>query len=406
MRRRPKTARPRRRRNPETARVDPSEVNGLRLWIKRTFVPKDHYASASKAIGHLRHLRDVDLNRLWEHLFYAKGLLPRREGQGNSVFERLRLKIEADLNDARNVLENAIASARFPIDAITPGTRDYEYRPDVREHYEKAPGGAAEAVRRVASAEADEAIAKTEAILSGKMLRSISAFLSKHTPSHPYEPDAILLEYDLGRAKLIYTALAEWEMIEMGINPPPKMRWKANRDPRGLDEYIPHFRRAKALLERHGFGDVWYGPMFVSCVKCGGSNRLGANWGVGAHYTIAKDTISVFNDPSDGITQLLIHELGHRYYFKFMSRADRARFDSYFGDVRAVSDYGSTDPWEDFAEVFAHYVTGRDITRAQADRFKAFLAKKDRRRLNPSRPTRRVVPRRKVARRPRKRTRP
>ena len=47
---------------------------------------------------------------------------------------------------------------------------------------------------------------------------------------------------------------------------------------------------AKALLEKRGFGDVWYGPMFVSCARCGGSNRLGANWGVGAHYTIGKDS--------------------------------------------------------------------------------------------------------------------
>lgn len=359
-------------------------VDGLRLWVKRTFVPKPHYASASKAVDHLRHLRDVDLNRLWEHLFYANGLLPRREGQGGSVFERLRLKIESDMTDARNVLENAVAHARFPIDAITPGTRDYEYRPDVREHYEKASGGAVEAVRRVASAEASEAIAKAEAILSGKMLRSISLFLSKHTPSHPYEPDKVLLEYNLGRAKLVYKSLAEWETSAMNI------RRDSNRDPRGLDEYIQYFRRAKALLERRGLGDVWYGPMFVSCVKCGGSNRLGANWGVGAHYTIDKDTLTVFNDPDDGITQLLIHELGHRYYFKFMSRADRARFNSYFGDVRAVSDYGGTDPWEDFAEVFSHYVMGHDLSRDQVERFRAFLAKKDRRRIhNPSRPQRR-----------------
>ncbi len=387
--------RTRRVRNPETARIDPAMVDGLRLWVKRTFVPKPHYASASKAVDHLRHLRDVDLNRLWEHLFYANGLLPRREGQGGSVFERLRLKIESDMTAARNVLENAVNSARFPIDAITPGTRDYEYRPDVREHYEKAAGGAVEAVRRVASAEAVEAIAKAEAILSGKMLRSISLFLSKHTPSHPYEPDKVLLEYNLGRAKLVYSSLAEWEMIEMGIAPPSKDRWKANRDPRGLDEYIQYFRRAKALLDRRGFGDLWYGPMFVSCAKCGGGNRLGAGWGVAARYLTDQDTITMFVDPSDEITEAVIHELGHRYYFKFMSRADRARFDSYFGDVKAVSEYGSAHPEEDFADVFAHYVMGHDLSRDQVGRFRAFLAKKDRRRIRNPSPSRRRLPRRK-----------
>lgn len=52
--------RTRRVRNPETARIDPAMVDGLRLWVKRTFVPKPHYASASKAVDHLRHLRDVE----------------------------------------------------------------------------------------------------------------------------------------------------------------------------------------------------------------------------------------------------------------------------------------------------------------------------------------------------------
>jgi hypothetical protein len=362
-------------------------VNGLRLWVKRTFAPKD-YSSAKQAVDHLRRLKDVELNRLWEHLFYANGLLPRRSGRSGSVFEKLRLKIDADMIAARGVLDGAIDNARFQIDATVPGTREYEWRPDVREHYASAPGGTDEALRRVVAGDAKDAIAKTEAILSGKMLRSISLFLSKHTPSYPYEPDAVLLEYDIGRAKLVYKALSTDELNRVGISRHDK---DGNRDARGLGEYIPHFRRAKSLLERHGFGDLWYGPMFVSCVKCGGINRLGANWRTDAHYVIAKDTITVFSDPVDGITELLIHELGHRYYFKRMSRADRARFDSYFGDVRAVSDYGSTDPWEDFAEVFSHYVTGRDITRDQAERFRAFLAKKDRKRLrNPERPRRRV----------------
>jgi len=385
-------ARIRRVRNPETARIDPAMVNGLRLWVKRTFAPKDRYSSAQQVADHLRRLRDVDLNLLWEHLFYTNGLLPRREGQGGSVFERLRLKIESDLGDARNALESAVSSVRFHLDAVTPGTRDYEYRPDIRTHLAQSPLGTDEALRRIATYLAQEALAKVDAILSGKMLRSISLFLAKHTPSHPYESDKILLEYTIGRAKVVYSSLAEWEMIERGIAPPPKDRWKANRDPRGLDEYIPHLRRAKALLDRRGFGDVWYGPMLVSCAKCGGSNRMGAQWGVGAHYLPNDDTITVFVDPTPEITELIIHELGHRYYFRFMSRADRARFDSYFGDVRAVSEYGGTHPEEDFAEVFAHYVLGRDLDRDQIERFRAFLAKKDRRRIrNPASSRRRSL---------------
>lgn len=380
-RRRTSTAAPRRRRvrNPDTARVDAAWVKGLRVWIKRTFVPKKSYASASDVVAHLRRLDRVELNRLYEYLFYATGLQPRGEGY-DSILESLRTKIASELKVAEEALSRAEQYAQFVIDCVTPGTREYEYRDDVRYELTKEPGGIDAALLRHARTAEKEALEKVDEALSGRMLRAVSAFLTKYAGGDPYEPDEILLEHHVGAMKLIYSARPSHRS-----NHDDK-----SRDPRTLAAYVRHFRNAKALLERRGFGMVWYGATLVTCPTCGGENPLGANFGVGAHYFSSKDRVVVYQDPVDGIEDLIIHELGHRYFYKFMDRADRLRFDSYFGDVKAVSEYGSKNSAEDFAEVFSHYVTGRDMTRPQIERFKAFLAKKDRRRLNPERPARRT----------------
>mgnify|MGYP000558692605 CR=1 FL=1 len=59
-----------------------------------------------------------------------------------------------------------------------------------------------------------------------------------------------------------------------------------------------------------------------------------------------------------GLFKLIAHELGHRYYFRFMSQADRARFGILFGDVPAVSEYGGLNAEEDFAEALSAFALG------------------------------------------------
>ena len=79
---------------------------------------------------------------------------------------------------------------------------------------------------------------------------------------------------------------------------------------------------------------------------------------------------------------LLTHELGHRYWYKFLNESQRARFESWIlvkGEensgktVAPVSGYGSNNISEAWAEVFSYYVTGKDMNRDQIDSFKAIL---------------------------------
>jgi len=358
-----------------TTQIDPALVKGLRAWVKKTFAPKPRYASLADLIAHFKTLRDKDLNRFWEYLFFTKGLLPRGEGYEGSIIERLKVKVRDELKAARELLDDDLSKFQHTLDAMTPGTRTYDMDArlgpqwSVLGFYERVnPADPFGAALKGYEDVAKETLAKVEDTLSGKLLRAITAFLGKYADDQPFESEEILLEYTIGKVKLVYDGEPDRHLIN---RPDPG-------DPRGLSDYIPYFQKAKALLDQKGFGDLWYGPIFVGCPKCGGENPLGKHFGVGAHYMIGPDHVVVYLEPKPFMVELLIHELGHRYYFKFMDAGDRARFDSFYKEVAAVSEYGGTTTEEDFAEVFAHFVLGRDMTRDQIERFKAFLAKKDR----------------------------
>ena len=349
----------------DTTTIDPAYVKGLRKWVKATFVPKARYATLDDLIAHLKNLRDKQLNLLWEHLFYTKGLLPRDEGY-ESIIEDLRVKVRDEIKDARAILDDDLERLEHTRDAL----QKHDW--NILEFYQRINfNDPFDAALKAYEDQVNESIAKVEGILSGKLLRSITAFLGKYAGGVPFESNEILLEYNIGNVKLVFDGAPNPYLIN---RPDPA-------NPRDLHDYIPYFKKAKALLDNKGFGFLWYGPIFVGCPKCGGSNHLGEKFGVGAHYVIQNDRVVVFLKPKPFMVELLLHELGHRYYYKFMDAADRAGFDRYFREVAAVSEYGGTITSEDFAEVFAHFILGRDMTRDQIERFKAFLAKKDRKRV-------------------------
>lgn len=363
----------------DIAPINPAWVKGVRLWVKKVFAPKAQYESLEDLIAHLKRLKDYDLERFWSYLVLNKGLLPRGE-EADTIIQRLRLKVRDEMKSARDLLDDDLGKIQYSLDAMTPGTRVYDMdggttlsfyqRRDPADPFRAAVLGYEELVK--------ETLGKVEDVLSGKVLRAISAFLAKYAEGLDFESQEILLEYNIGRMKLVYEGKpAPNYTVD---NPEPA-------DPTELSDYIPYFQEAKALLDRKGFRDLWYGATLIGCPTCGGENPLGKHFGVGAHYVIQKDRVVVFMKPRRFMVELLIHELGHRYYFKFMDQGDRARFASYFKEVSAVSDYGSSNPEEDFAEVFSHFVLGRDMTRDQLERFKAFLAKKDRSRFAATEPS-------------------
>lgn len=140
------------------------------------------------------------------------------------------------------------------------------------------------------------------------------------------------------------------------------------RHPKHRAEFLRQFKDAWALLRAKRLD--WLADIKVSVKARGGG---GHSLGTLAYYYRQGDTMGVVDEPSPKLARSIVHELGHRYYFKHMTSEDRHNFDKWFGDVPAVTKYGGTDPAEDFAEVFAYYVLGRKLSKDQHDRFRQFM---------------------------------
>jgi hypothetical protein len=94
-------------------------------------------------------------------------------------------------------------------------------------------------------------------------------------------------------------------------------------------QYIKYLDEAYSNLKRKGLIKVWYGTFFIKCQDCGGFNQNTQRWNdVGGNYPIGPDVVNIFSRPSSFIVELVTHELGHRYWFKFMNQAQRGKFES------------------------------------------------------------------------------
>jgi hypothetical protein len=144
-----------------------------------------------------------------------------------------------------------------------------------------------------------------------KLLREDAARIKDHDEAHPndqYSPPNVYKEFDLHGMKVV---IDDDSLLPSEIN-----------------EYVKYLDEAYQRLKQKGFGKVWYGTVFVKCKNCGGTNQYGPELGVGGNYPIGPDVVNIFSRPSKFIVELMAHELGHRYWFKFMSPAQRGKFES------------------------------------------------------------------------------
>ena len=140
---------------------------------------------------------------------------------------------------------------------------------------------------------------------------------------------------------------------------------------REIDQYVKFLIKARQILNQKGFAKAWTGEVFIKCKGCGGTSQFDESRGVGGHYHIGPNTITVYVRPSKYVTELTIHELGHRWWFKNMTRANRLRFQDWFDEGLApVSAYGKNNAAEAFAEAFAWFVLGRSMSSQQVETFK------------------------------------
>lgn len=149
-----------------------------------------------------------------------------------------------------------------------------------------------------------------------KILREDAARIKDHDERHPNDPledTSVYKEFDLHGMKVV---IDDSTLL-----------------PSEIKEYIKYFDEAYQRLKQKGFGKIWYGTLFVKCKDCGGVNQYGPELGVAGNYPIGPDVVNVFSRPSKFIVDLLAHELGHRYWFKLMSPAQRGKFEDLI-DIR------------------------------------------------------------------------
>lgn len=187
-----------------------------------------------------------------------------------------------------------------------------------------------------------------------KLLRADAKTIVEHDEIHPetpYEPVTAFKEFDLKGMKVI---------VDDGLVTPAE-----------INEYIRYLDHARALLQKKGFKKAWYGQVVIECRKCGGVNQYDPSLGVGGRYKISPNTVAIYIRPKKFIVELMIHELGHRWWFKHMTRENRLRFEEWIeGGLVPVSVYGGKHHHEAFAEAFAWYVFDRPLTSQQAETFK------------------------------------
>jgi len=138
------------------------------------------------------------------------------------------------------------------------------------------------------------------------------------------------------------------------------------------NDIIGAVRKAEALLKKNGLKEVVYGSI-IKLPEGSYENLVGIKKSAAAAYWQAGDIVKLFGVAEAGS---IVHELGHRYWFKFMSPGDRNNFSRWFGKVPATSSYGATSDIEDFAETFETYVMGWKMSRDQRQRFEQFLGRK------------------------------
>lgn len=104
-----------------------------------------------------------------------------------------------------------------------------------------------------------------------------------------------------------------------------------------IQDYLRRLDKAYALLKAKGLTRVWYGVMFVELKNREltpettaayaelGYDNLRATAGT---YHSGRDAVVLSNPPSNFFTSAVIHELGHRFWFKFMRPEQRARYNS------------------------------------------------------------------------------
>lgn len=420
--------------------IDDEWIAGIRKWWKKVISgaknypgrPKKKYSkvgtweelskAADDSMAFLKTIK-VNIERLKEDLYFVKGLWDQAPFQSKGMTakykrelkkkdpEHLTFMLDIEKNEkeqwkptvkavkeiegAFKDLDEGISSIKWfkeqshPDGIYSPGGSPTYRIFDDPEEYDR--------MMRSISGRVDEAIGKADKAISGRLLKALSSTVKKkgdiggryaHTKTEPTE-DVV----HIGKATLIFRDIPKdpreksvTGSVETGL---ASGGARFSIDARGIrpgdrKKIISQMKKAEALLRKKGLSHVWYGE-FVKLPpgtyrKAFGPGKLKKSEWAAASYSRGADMVHIYENYVNSDT--LIHELGHRYWFKLLRSSERAHFKKFFGQVEFPSEYGGRDEAEEFAELFLGYVgsgrKGIKLNRDQMNRFSQFLGRKKR----------------------------
>lgn len=137
------------------------------------------------------------------------------------------------------------------------------------------------------------------------------------------------------------------------------------RDATGLnlfDEYLPTLEAAVQALGRRGLGSVAHCEVILA-----NEEQLPRTPGhAAAMYVNLKNTIYIAHPSPDerDLVERLIHEFGHRHWFRFLREQQQMDWKRGWGAFKAsggrfITPYAASSSIEDYAECFAYWCLGR-----------------------------------------------
>jgi hypothetical protein len=122
---------------------------------------------------------------------------------------------------------------------------------------------------------------------------------------------------------------------------------------------VSQLLHAREIMKAHRFTDAFGGIIEIAAKSSGSLNGT---------YQRRTDTTVLYPRISK---KTIIHELGHRWWYRNMTRPRRLQFIAWVkGGLAPVSLYGGKDPWEAFAEAFRFFMLTQKMTPQQVETFK------------------------------------
>ena len=324
------------------------------------------------------------LKQLGEDLLFVRGLWSKYPY--NKLDKKYKSpsymmgRIKDLLKEADDYLSSAQNRLTFVHNVHTPGTYEYDAdnghrRKELEDywvdkfHGEKTPE---EILQHWQNLETEEGANNADRVVSRKLFRHLKSILDSLV-----DPELDFRAYDRE------FKIGDVTFVLQDIKNLYSFDEEYDRDILYDKVYAKLAKVTKEILERRGFGKLWYGVIYVRSelesvpIKY---EKWSKDSSAAATYYSNTDSIMLYMTPDStkkGLVEVLIHELGHRYWFKFMSRTQRIQFEAMFesGDIRPVSEYARVHAKEAFAELFAWYILEKDLDAEQKRMIDSILKK-------------------------------